>query len=94
MPSRKSKQPEREPIGPLEPRIFDATVDYEIILEEYRSDRSRTGMDTGYGIRNKRTGSVEMRFGAYAEAMSWMMILQSKLDEQMVLFHQTQGTLN
>jgi len=94
MPKKPPKDAVERLSDPPEPRVFDATDDYEIVLEDYISQRSRTGVDTGYGIRNKRTGSIEMRFGAYAEALSWMMILQEKLNEQMVIFHQTQGKLN
>lgn len=91
MPKR--KVPARE--LPEDPeRILDQTTDFEIIVEAYLSNRSITGTDLGYGIRNKKTGVVEMRWGAYSEALQGLTMLQGALDRFQAEFVGKQKRLN
>jgi hypothetical protein len=73
---------------------LEQTQDFEIIIERYASPRSLTGADSGYGVRNKLTGVVELRFNAYSEALQALGILQSQLDLHMRNFLEQQHRMN
>lgn len=75
-------------------RELDETIDYLIIVENYASARSMTGMDQGYGILNKNTGVVELRFGAYSEALQGLMVCQDSYDKYMTIYKTKMGMLN
>lgn len=92
--ARKKPDPEPTVIDEPEQTIFDETIDYLIVLDAYASQRSITGMEQGYGVMNKNTGVIELRFGTYAEALSGLMVLQDKYDEYMVLYKRKMGMLN
>lgn len=91
----KKKAPVEEAAIPEEREItFDQTNDFEIVVERYLSQRSVSGTDSGYGVRNKRTGVVEMRWGAYSEALQGLTLLQEALDKQQAAFEATHKRLN
>lgn len=90
----KKKAPEEERIAEQRELSFDSTDGYEIIVEEYVNQRSPTGIDESYGIRNKRTGVIEMRWGAYSEALQGILVLQDSLDKYQAVFEKARGKLN
>lgn len=73
--------------------IYDETEDYEIFVEIHLSNRSVSGLDTAYGIRHKRTGVVEMRWGGYAEALQGIVALQDHLDKCQYDFAKSRGKI-
>lgn len=73
---------------------LDQTEGFEIVIETFLSNRSSSGTDKGYGIRNKRTGVVEMRWGAYSEAIQGLAIAQENLDKHQSAFEKSTGRLN
>lgn len=85
--------PEVEVDEPSE-RLLDETEDYIIIVETYSSQRSMTGTDQGYGILNKHTGVVEMRWACYAEALQGLILLQDQMDKWMTAYKKRMGMLN
>lgn len=90
----KKQAPKEEQVAEERELVFDKTNDFEIIVERYLSQRSVSGTDSGYGIRNKRTGVVEMRWGAYSEALQGLTLLQEALDKQQGAFEATHKRLN
>ena len=75
-------------------RHLDETCDYLIIVETYSSQRSMTGTDQGYGILNKNTGVVEMRWACYSEALQGLMLCQESHDKYMAIYKRSQGMIN
>lgn len=90
----KRKAPVEEQIQEEREIILDSTTDFEIVIEAYINPRSVTGTDMGYGIRNKRTQVVEMRWGAYSEALQGLQVLQESLDKFTAQFSKYNGKLN
>lgn len=93
----KSKQVKQLAVEAPEPdeRLLDETAEYIIIVETYTSNgRSLNGLEQGYGILNKMTGVVEMRFGAYGEALQGLMMAQDHYDKFMAAYKQKMGMLN
>lgn len=88
------KVPEPVEVAELDERLLDETVDYIIIVETYSSQRSMTGVDQGYGILNKMTGVVEMRFGVYGEALQGLLLAQDHHDKFMAEYKKKMGMLN
>jgi hypothetical protein len=89
-----SKKKNLEKVAEERELILEETNDFEIVIEQYVNQRSVTGVDLGYGIRNKRTGVIEMRWGAYAEALQGLMLLQESLDKFQSQFEAKQGKLH
>lgn len=75
-------------------RLLDESVDYIIIIETYSSPNSMIGLDQRYGILNKNTGVVEMRWNLYSEALQGLMLLQDQYDKHMTAYKQKMGMLN
>jgi len=92
--SRKKPEPESAEVDEHEARLLDETAEYIIIVETYASPRSINGMDQGYGILNKMTGVVEMRFGNYGEALQGLLLCQSHYDKFMTEYKKQMGMLN
>lgn len=67
--------------------VLDSTTDFEIFIEPHLSNRSLSGLDLGYGVRNKNTKVVEMRWGAYSEAIQGLMVLQENYDKYMSIYN-------
>lgn len=91
-----SKKKPPEPVKVDEPSeaLLDETIDYIIIVETYSSQRSLTGTDQGYACLNKNTGVVELRFGAYSEALQGLMMLQDAYDKYYTEYKKKMGMLN
>lgn len=91
----KRKVPAKEETIPEERELpLDQTEGFEIVIERYVSPRSVSGEDLGYGVRNKKTGVTEMRWGAYSEALQGLMLLQNNLDRHLATFLASQKRLN
>lgn len=71
--------------------VLDETENYEICVETCLSPRSVSGLDQNYAIRNKTTQVVEMRWGAYAEALQGILVLQQGLDKFQYEFAKATG---
>lgn len=79
---------------PADERLLDETIDYIIIIETYPSQHTTEGVDQRYGILNKNTGVVEMRWSCYSEALQGLLLLQEKYDEYMVVYKKKMGMLH
>lgn len=92
----KAKKPPEPVVDEYEERLLDETDSYIIIIETYASPqgRSLSGLEQGYGVLNKMTGVVEMRFGAYGEALQGLMMAQDHLDKFMAIYKAKMGMLN
>lgn len=90
----------KNPVGHLEPidgpdeRLCDETCDYIIFVETYPYSGTVTGMDQRYGILNKMTGVVELRFGTYGEALQGLLACQEHYDRFMIEYKRKMGMLN
>ena len=73
---------------------LEQTADYEIVVEWYASQRSLTGTEAGYAVRNRKTRVVEARFNAYAEALQGLPQIQENFDRFMGKFVRDRGGLN
>lgn len=93
MAKRKQKESDAE-LPELQQPEYDQTIDYAIIVEHYQSQRSLTGQDSGYGILNKNTGVVEMRWSCYSEALQGLILCQETYDKYMTIYKQKMGMLN
>lgn len=91
-----SKKPKLEVESPETPKELELeeTADYVIIVEAFHSSRSVGGIDAGYGILNKHSGVVDLRFGNYAEALQGLIMLQEAYDKYMAEFKRKTGGLN
>lgn len=92
-----SRAKEKEPslkVDEIDERLLDETVDYIIIIETYSSPNSMIGLDQRYGILNKNTGVVEMRWNLYSEALQGLMLLQDQYDKHMTAYKQKMGMIN
>jgi len=85
---------EQVPVDEPPERHLDETCDYIIVVETYWNQRSMDGRDQGYGILNKHTGVVEMRWACYSEALQGLMLLQENYDKYMTIYKKSQGMLN
>lgn len=90
----KKKPPLRGEIAEEREIVLDSTDGFEIIIEPYVNPRCLSGQDNGYGIRNKRTGVIEMRWGAYSEALQGLLMLQDSLDKFQGQFEKKTGKLH
>lgn len=79
---------------PADERLLDESIDYLIIVETYGTPHTMTGTDQRYGILNKNTGVVEMRWNCYSEALQGMMLLQDQYDKHMTDYKRKMGMLN
>lgn len=91
--SKKEKPPEVAVSEPDE-RLLDETIDYIVIVEAFPSSMTLMGTDQRYGILNKQTGVVEMRFNCYSEAIQGLMLCQDSYDKWYTVYQKKMGMIN
>lgn len=77
----------------LPERVLEETANYEILVENYLSNRSTSGLEQCYIIRNKTSGVIEQRWGAYPDALQGIIVLQEGLDKLELEFARSQGKI-